>query len=300
MITTELYVGQGLGNQLWSIAACQSFAHHAGVDFAILGSQRFKGHAFMKVDFGTKLSGSLHDGPSSELPTGVDNYFVEDKLISPELGLETTRFDRKAFELQPATKIDGCFQSERYVRAVKDSIVEQFQSKNDLAMDENTCVISFRGGEYRGIKKVLLTEEYYRNSMDVMRGIIPNVNFLVITDDAKFAKKYFPSTPIISSRLVPHLAHFRFSPTSSQIGRDFTWIQRARYIILSNSSFSWWGAWTNVLHPVVIGPKYWAAHNVSEREWSMGDSLTENWLWLDRHGKLWTYEDCLLELNKKM
>ena len=68
-------------------------------------------------------------------------------------------------------------------------------------------------------------------------------------------------------------------------------------LIIANSSYAWWGAWTNPGNPLVIAPKYWVRHNTSDGYWHAGDSLTQDWLWMDRQGQLTTTEECALELE---
>jgi hypothetical protein len=53
-----------------------------------------------------------------------------------------------------------------------------------VVLDDNLCVINFRGGEYRGIPNVLLEREYWKDSINYMLSINRNMKFLLITDDA--------------------------------------------------------------------------------------------------------------------
>jgi hypothetical protein len=98
--------------------------------------------------------------------------------------------------------------------------------------------------------------------------------FEVISDHADFLNEEFPSKKVI---------------------RDFSLLSRAKYLVLSNSSFSWWGAWVNKNPTIVIAPKYWARHNLRTSMWSTGDILTKGWRYLDSFGALYDYEDCILE-----
>jgi len=55
MILTELYDGQGLGNQLWVYAACRSIAEKLQMPHKILSPDKFKGNSFLDIDFGLKF-----------------------------------------------------------------------------------------------------------------------------------------------------------------------------------------------------------------------------------------------------
>ena len=52
MIVTELYDGQGLGNQLWCYAALRCAAKELGLDFGVMTTEKFKGREFLSIDFG--------------------------------------------------------------------------------------------------------------------------------------------------------------------------------------------------------------------------------------------------------
>ena len=57
MIVTELYNGQGLGNQLWSYVVTRTLALDRSLDFGIMSPEKFKGKAFLDIDFGKEVKG---------------------------------------------------------------------------------------------------------------------------------------------------------------------------------------------------------------------------------------------------
>ena len=57
MIITELYNGQGLGNQLWCYAVTRVIAQKNGYDFGIMSRNKFKGSDFLELDFGKEVVG---------------------------------------------------------------------------------------------------------------------------------------------------------------------------------------------------------------------------------------------------
>ena len=105
------------------------------------------------------------------------------------------------------------------------------------------------------------------------------LRFIVVTDDVSTAQGYFPDFEVY------HIS----------IEWDYSVLYNAKYLIMANSSFSWFPAWTSEINQIVIAPKYWAKHNVSNDYWSCEDSLTRGWLWMDRNGDIFNYEQCLLE-----
>jgi len=280
MIGTELYRGQGFGNQLWVYATLRSLAIDQNLDFSIIGSHRFKGKDFMDLDFGLPTLRSTARIPRERTPGAFTSYLREELMREPQYNFDISSADVNFFQLKPNTLLDGNMQSLSYISAHKNEISNWFKVPGETF---DGCVINFRGGEYKGISNVFLGPNYYKNAIEHMLSINANMNFLVVTDDAEKAREYFPNYRIISSGGVKIIAgRIYISPPSKMIGRDFAILQNARYLILSNSSFSWWGAWTNQIAEVVIAPKYWAAYNVSKSFWSTGEIAEPSWTWKGR------------------
>jgi hypothetical protein len=296
MIGAEFYKGQGLGNQLWIYASVRCIAKRHGFEFGFTGTDQFKGHEFLSLDFGNASRKSTSNGPRNRVPKGFLKYSSETRIIHKQSGADISPVDSQILNVSDGTFIDGPLQAEYYLAGFKDDVSKWFNSTSEAS---EKCVISLRGGEYRGLNDVFLPLDYYLNAIDRVREIDPDVEFEVVTDDLSLANEYFPNLKATSSGGVKILFNkIYISPKSSKIGRDFAALQRAKYLILSNSSFSWWGAYTNRDTQLVIAPKYWARFNISDGYWSQGDSLTSEWSWLDRAGNFSTYEQCAAELTE--
>lgn len=296
MIVTEFYPGQGLGNQLWMYAVLRTLALDRGIPFGVQGPNRFKGRSFMDLDYGLPVVGPLHKLPGEDLPVGIDHRYVQPRCRHEETGADISLFDSSLANIPDSTKIEGNFESERYIRHRRDELSEWFASRFRLEVPDDTCVVSFRGGEYKYASELLLPRTYYERAMERMSQEVPGVRFVVITDDPALARRYFPDVTVLSHRRLPDLRRFGIQPATRAIGMDFTWVQRAKYVILSNSSFSWWGTWTNRRVERAIAPQYWARHNVSDGYWSTGDAITSGWSWLSPDGRLLSEEECRSEL----
>jgi hypothetical protein len=79
------------------------------------------------------------------------------------------------------------------------------------------------------------------------------------------------------------------------LGIDFCLLMNARYVIIPNSSFSWWAAYLNTKAEIIIAPKYWARFNISNGYWSTADIITDHFSYLDKDGLMLTPEQCWLE-----
>lgn len=293
MIGTQFYKGQGLGNQLWAYSVVRSLAEEFNFDFGFLGTQNFKGVGFVDLDFGRAIQDKLLRFPKERVPNGFVSYLREELVRHAASGSDISPMDERIRRISDGTFVDGTFQTEKYF-----SDREKVKAWFDLGLGaEDICVISLRGGEFKGVKDLFLPHSYFLRAIELVRAQDSKVEFEVVTDDEKLAREWFPGFRIQTSGGVKRLhGGIYLHPNRHKIMLDFAKIQSARYLIMSNSSFSWWGAFTNRVSEMVIAPKYWARHNISDGFWSNGDSLTRDWLWLDRNGSLTTYEQCAKEL----
>ena len=92
----------------------------------------------------------------------------------------------------------------------------------------------------------MLSKDYYDRAIGKMKALKHDIKFLVITDDIPLGHEFFPYYPVINN--------------SKET--DFTLLNKARYLIIANSSFSWWAAWLNQDN-YVIAPQGWL--NVSTK-----------------------------------
>lgn len=294
MIGAEFYKGQGFGNQLWIYASIRSIAEKRGFEFGFLGTKNFKGKDFLSLDFGKSSTRGTSSKPVERIPSGFTRYVKEKQKFHSTSGADISPLDSRLLNIEDGYFIDGALQAEGYLSGFRPQICQWF---NLNVTPQKKCLISLRGGEYRQLNEVLLPRSYYINAIERIRSIDPEVVFEVVTDDLELAHEYFPELNASSSGGVRiFLGRFYFSPKSIKIGDDFRRLQSAQYLILSNSSFSWWGAYSNIHVQHVIAPKFWARHNISDGYWSQGDALTSGWEWLDREGHFFSYEECAEEI----
>ena len=288
MLVTELYNGQGLGNQLWCYCVTRSIALRNNYKFGIQSPEKFKGkNLFKNIDLGLKVEGGSgpEGGPPDSLPIGINNYYREKKEINPIYGCDVSRLDKNLLCIPDNTKIDGTMQSEDYILESKKDIIEWLSIKEEYNIkdfcNDDTCVINLRGTpEYILQHQLFLQPTYYYNAIKYIRqSVNKDMKFIVITDDVETSKKFFPDFEIYHKSLE----------------WDYAILNNARYAIISNSSFAWFPIWTSLENKLTIAPKYWARHNISNGFWSNGDSLTRNWLYLGKDGNIYTYRYCLKE-----
>jgi hypothetical protein len=298
VITTTLYDGQGIGNQLWSWATVKSIAKRNNYKFGIQAPWRFKGKNFLKIDFGEKVFGIAPKLPSPRKPIGIRHYYREKSIYLGDL--DVSSYDQRLESVVDKTKIDGVFQCERYIYESKEDIARILEVERPSILGKGDCIIHIRGGDFKGNSRVSLPSDYYHNAMKVMLDCDPEMNFILCTNDVKHARDVLGSKSfkIISDYSDSEIYSGPDGKVDIRVERDFAFLQHARYAIIANSSFSWWGAWTNVNAKLIIAPKYWANHNNNGPNWSTGGILTRDWIYIDTMGKSFTYPECFEELGQ--
>lgn len=288
MLVTEIYNGQGLGNQLWCYVTTRVIAKDRNLKFGIMSPEKFKCNDFLNLDSGEKVIGGSgpEGGPPYSLPQGITYYYSERKIIHPENGVDIRMYDKNLITVPDNTKIDGIMQDEHYILHRKEEIREWLRVKTEYECTEyasdDICVINFRGGGYTVDKRVFLPKKYWEDSVKKMLTINPNFQFVVITDDVKTAKKFFPDFDV-----------YHFS-----IAKDYVVIKNAHYLILSNSSFACFPAWLNENLKFCIAPKYWSQYNESDGYWGCSYNMFRGWNYMDREGNLSNYTTCKAELDE--
>jgi len=287
MIVTEIYNGQGLGNQLVCYATTRAIANDKGFDFGIMNPHKLKCLDFMDLDFGLPVIGgsSPYEGaPPTTLPNGITNYFRERDVRHPN-GSDIRLDDPQLELILDNTKIDGVLQSEKNFINRKNEIKQWFKVKPEFDChdysNDNICVINFRGGEYANVPQFFLNKNYWDNAVNRMLQINPNFQFIVITDDVRRASQFFPNYKVL---------HYG-------IGVDYSIIKNAYYLILSNSSFAYFPTFTSETIKYIIAPKYWGRHNISDGYWSCGYNIYHNHNYIDRNNNIFTYDECILEFE---
>ncbi len=275
MICAQFYPGQGLGNQLWLYAALRTLAQKKGLDFGIANPQYFKGLHFINLDFGSPIQLPPNSDPNNPyvLPINFKTIFFEHKEIEKETGLDVSIYDPRINDIEDWTKIEGNFQDPKYLCGKKDEIRTWFDSSgnNEILkfLEEDTCIVNFRGGEYRHLNQVFLKKGYWRAARRYMKQQNPDMKFLIVTDDVGLASYFFPQDEILNCDMQD----------------DYLLLLNARYLILSNSSFCWFPAWLNQSVQVCVAPLYWWGNTI-DKFWACGNTISNDWIYLSKTGRI--------------
>jgi len=290
MIGTELLTGQGLGNQLFCYVTTRCIAMDNHLPFSILGSETVAnnmhsscGMYFMDLDYGV---------PSSKEDYHQVYYEKEDRIFLGNSrhdlthGCYVTGVDEKLLHPEDGTLLMGNMQAESYYISHKEEICQWLKVKEEYDCMEysrdNLCILHLRCSDYLGSPELYLRKKYWIDGMKNMKKINPDMEFMIITNDVKEA-----------GRLLPGIPAYNFD-----LAKDYAIIKNAKYLLLSNSSFAYFPAFTSRTVKYILAPKYWARHNVSNGYWASEQNIYEGWHYQDRHGKVFSYEECLKELKE--
>lgn len=288
MIGTEIKKGMGLGNQLFCYVTARCIAADRGAEFGVCGSeiltrylQGNNAEPFMDLWLGKKAEVSDFREVYEE---AQERLFVGSCPHDIEHGCYVAGADRNVLEAKDGTLLSGNLQAECYFAAHRQELKEWLKVKEEFETfsysRENLCILNMRGGEYTAEPELFLRRKYWLDAMKHMKKIRPDMEFMIVTEDVEAAKKLLPEIPA-----------YHFS-----VDKDYVVVKNAQYLILSNSSFACFPAFTSETVKKVIAPKYWARHNVSDGYWASEQNIYEDFIYLDRKGKLFTAEECREEL----
>jgi hypothetical protein len=295
MIYTEFLYGQGFGNQLAVYVTTRAIALRNGYEFGYIGLENFgdrryndKGVYFMDVNFGAPVE-------EPGFPIAPNVYKEKETRVKfnhsdhdATLGCDVRLIDQDLLNVKKDTKIMGIMQGEDYFWEYREQVKEWLKVKPEFDCldyrDDNICVLNIR--DYEGDNTLFLSRDYWVRAIYHMLNLNPNMQFLIITENPDMAKRLLPE-------LADNVYHF-------DLAKDYSIVKNAKWLIISNSSFAYFPAFCSDAH-LIIAPKYWARHNVSDGYWACGYNISRKFTYMDRSGMLQSYTDVMreFELYKK-
>jgi hypothetical protein len=290
MISTEILYGQGLGNQLACYVTTRAIAADRGVDFRIYdphgcwGDKRYndKGLYFMDLDMGKQID---IDKIKLFYNEKEYRYFNNSCMHDMQFGAWVNKTDEHLKNIPDGSHVLGIMQGPDYfyhrIEEIKQWLKVKPEYDNYNFSSDNICILNIRANLDEA---VFLPREYWINAINHMLSINPDFTFLVITEDPTTIKQFLPE-------LADNIFDFG-------IGEDYSIIKNAKYLIASNSSFSIFPSLTSETLKYIIAPKYMLRHNTSDGYWSCGYNIYPTYTYMDREGKLFSYEECIEEFKQ--
>ena len=174
-------------------------------------------------------------------------------------------FDKKLLKINRKKEIhvEGYFQSYKYFDEISSEIKDLYKLQNkykskDFYEFENkiknsdSVAVHIRDYSLNGSNNDDLTykscsSDFYKKSVDLIKNKFKNPLFFIFSDNLNFAKSVYP-----------HINSNSIFVSNLSDCEDLTLMSYCNHNIISNSSFSWWGAWLNLnKNKIVIGPEEW-------------------------------------------
>lgn len=290
MLGTELLKGQGLGNQLFCYITTRCIAMDNHLPFSILGSETVAnnmhsscGMYFMNLDFGMPSTKEDYKQIYNEKE---DRIFVGNSSHDLTHGCYVTGVDEQILHPKDHTLLYGNMQAERYYIRHKEEIRQWLKVKEEYDCMEyskdDLCILHLRCSDYLDCPELYLRKKYWKDGIRNMKKINPDMKFMIITNDVKEAGKILPGIPAYNFDLA----------------KDYSIIKNAKYLLLSNSSFAYFPAFTSTTVKYILAPKYWARHNVSNGYWASEQNIYSLFQYMDRKGRMFTADACRKELEQ--
>lgn len=290
MIGTKVTYGDGLGNQLFRYITARCIAKDRGEEFGVLGKETFAnnmhsdcGLYFMDLDYGKEVK---EEDFKQTYYEKEKRLYLGNSRHDLEHGAYVAGTDQEMYRVPSDTLLMGNMQAEDYYLKYKEEIKTWLKVKPeydcyDFSQDD-LCILHLRCTDYMDCPELFIKKSYWKHGMKNMRKINPNMRFMIITNDVKEANKILPGIPAYNFDLA----------------KDYSIIKNAKYLLLANSSFTYFPAFTSETVKYIIAPKYWARHNVSDGYWSSEQNIYSGFHYQDRKGNIFSAEECRKELEE--
>jgi hypothetical protein len=147
----------------------------------------------------------------------------------------------------------GHYQSYKYFDKYKDLLIDYYFRPNificceldDFKPSSNSIAISVRRGDYLKLNNLhtVLGMDYYERALAYLKKHVTLDKIYVFSDDIDWCKSNFKGN--------------EFNFVEGDLGLQFFKLTKFKHVILSNSTFAWWGAYLNREIQNVIAPLDW-------------------------------------------
>lgn len=278
----------GLGNQMFQYAFALALKEKFPDEEVLIDTQHYNSLFFKKF-----RGINLHNGfeinnlyPSAPLKIAdskelkkvtywIPNY-VASRIARKFLPIRKTEyvapyslnycFDEKAFSRLGDYYFEGYWQTPKYYKNIKEDLKKIFSHPlpneyNFRLIEEisncDSVGIHIRRGDYlkepdfRGI----CGTDYYRKAIDDVISLSPDCKFFIFSNDFQWCEK----------NIVPLLKGHEHTFVTENRGKDSYWdmflMTYCKYLIIANSSFSWWGAFLTKNAEKIYAPFPWLNRN---------------------------------------
>jgi hypothetical protein len=236
-----------LGNQMFQYAALKAVSLKTGFDFSL------PDHRIPKHDAAFDFTNNKWISVKLDLLEcfNLNCKFHNNLNFENQYSEKDFTFDPAIFSITDNTTIKGYFQSYKYFKDYEVEIKKDFQFKFDIlnkcsieiAKYLNPVSVHIRRADYVNHSGYWnITNEYIQKALNQFTD--REYTFLIFSDDIEWCKQIFPEGVV-------------FIEGNTQF-EDLCLMSLCTHNIISNSTYSWWGAYLNSNESKkVIAPANW-------------------------------------------
>lgn len=258
----------GLGNQLFQFYAGKKLQREQDPVYSVSPYQSLMvSQGLTKFNIGDlRLIQRKHKSKVSNFIYRIFRYLLRHSSIFRKIILKCTGiyqsqmvgFDKHFPEKHKVTQVFGYFQSYLYVpEEINDrglQLENPSKEISDLSREltlVDPIVIHFRGGDYRGLVESfgILSSNYYRDAVELILRQVPRKEIWLFTNDSDLAEQILGDMPFQINR--------KFSDSDFSSEETLFLMSQANQIVISNSTYSWWGAYMRGKRKLVVAPTKW-------------------------------------------
>lgn len=198
----------------------------------------------------------------------LPNFIKKKFFIRKKLKIENFYFEKNLFEIDNIKRnlnkqscyYIGYWQSTEYFKKFKRIIKSELRLKSISSsakkfikkIDKNIAAIHIRGGDALIDDNTITPKrKFYTKTIKLIKKKNSHIKFHIFTDDVEYSKKIIFSSNIKNFKIISSSKKF----TDLE---EFHILQNYKFIIISNSTFSWWAAYlNNIKESKIYAPKIW-------------------------------------------
>jgi hypothetical protein len=195
-------------------------------------------------------------------------------------------FEKDVLKLKGNIYLDGYWHNEKYFEDIKSVIQSNIQLKEKLSpyyckiqkliQKTNSVSIHIRRGDYlENNSFVICPLQYYDSAIKTISEKTCNPFFFIFSDDIDWAITHIK----INSKFI-----FIRSNENSLEHVELILMSQCKHNIITNSTFSWWGAWLNINESkIIIRPTRYYNNKKAQRNLELGQFFPSSWIALNNY-----------------
>jgi len=266
----------GLGNQLFQYAVGHALARKNADILKLdlnayklqgVAKEEIRGAEILKYNVNAEIA-TPDEINELKYPKGILSFgarFIEQRLFKKYY----SDWHPEILEQKGDVYLDGYFQCEKYFLVELDSLLPQLILKNELntrfkryeeniSQMSNSLSLHIRRGDYVTVPKFkkfhdICTINYYKMALSAASSKIDQFSLVVFSDDIGWVKDNLKLQGDVL-----YVSSIQTDVNKFSAAEELLLMAKCKHHIISNSTFSWWGAYLNPYkEKIVFAPNLW-------------------------------------------